>query len=409
MPGPYEWDSEHLILGVAVTALSPGATHRTAITGQLQDPRGTSEILQIGSVRVQTTAAMSGLYADVWGIEILSPIVEVPGTPPTRVYPDVAVVPVVDGVALGHVMRIDASAPRNMLPAREDTYDRTQVLIGVPIRKAIRSAMDSIPLKATGLKVTQHLRFDIYSAQGWPGTGNTLVRPLVILVYGDLFTADEVSSLARLGYNGQFASHVPGFPDFRGVHTLKGGPLSPKNWDSLPGGVNQGETKIWRFFRYAYNRVATGASNRFILSRDTSLGGSETYVDTDEDLGFDFTRGAQADDYLRITHIGVVEGANQAFWGVRINDAILPTGVGGTSEGLPVFRAWNRSFNRWRYGAEDRSSPDTSKYYSLPKAPFDLAIYRNKVAFFITPNGTAIAANDASIAVAGVYVQVGER
>lgn len=402
MPGPYAGKFVYPLIDITVSALSAAATHRTAITGQLSDARGTSEITQIGSVRVLSSAALSGLYGDLTELAIIPPIVQ---TASGIVFPDVWIVPVVDGVALGHVMRIDGSAPRNMLPSPMVTVSGVRVLIGIPFRHALRAGMDNIVLKTTGLKASISYRFDVYSSRGWGISGDTVITPLRIIGYGDLLSPDEVSEVASLGYNGAFVNQAPGFPEFRGVHRLKGGPLSEKTWTSLPGGTNQGETKIWRFFRAAYNRVATASSNRFFLTRDTGLGGSETYVESEEDLGFDFsTKGPREDDYLRITHAGVIPGSNQAFWGVRINDQVIPSGIGGTSEGLPV----SPGFNPWAYGAVQPQRPDSNLYYPLPKTPFDIAIYKNKVAFFVTPNGSAIAANDASVAVAGIYVQVGE-
>lgn len=403
MPGPYPGEFEHPLVDITVSAISPGATHRTATTGQLADARGTSEITQIGSVRVLSSLALAGLYGDLTRLMFVPPVVQDGGG--NIVYPDVFVVPVVDGVPLGFVLRWDASAPRNMLPNPAVTVGGWQVLLGIPFRKAMRERMNNLPLKATGLKATVNYRFDVFSERGFPNAGDTLITPLRIIGYGDLLTDDELAELAALGYDGTFVDQVPGFPEFRGTHRLKGGPLSGRTWSSLPGGTNQAETKIYRFFRQGINRVATGTSNRFFLTRDVTLGGSEDAVEDEEDLGFDFTRGAQADDYLRITHAGVIPGTNQAFWGVRVNDQVLPVGIGGSTEGLPV----SQGFNPWAYGAVQPQRGDSNLYYAIPKTPLSLAVYRNKVAWFITPNGTAIPADEASIALAGVYVQVGEQ
>lgn len=403
MPGPYMGRYTYPLVDVTVTRVAPGATHRTATTGSISEPSGDSEITLLGSVRAQSSTALSGLFGDLTRLRMRPPIVQDSGG--NIVYPDCYVWPIVDGVALDHVMRIDASAPRNMLPNPMQTVGQIEVLIGIPFREAVRAGMENLPLKATGLKAAISYRFGVYSERGWGITGDTVLRPLRIIGLGDLLTADEVADVARRGYNGSFSNQAPGQPEFRGVHRLKGGPLSEKTWASLPGGTNQAETKIWRFFRQAINRQASPASNRMYLTRNTELGGAETFVDDGEDLGFDFTRGAFADDYLRITHAGVIRGTNQAFWGVRINDQIVPAGVGGTSEGLPV----SDDHNPWQYGAVQPQRADSGLYYALPKTPFDIAVFQNKVVFFVAPNGTAIPADEASIAVAGIYVQVGEQ
>lgn len=384
-----------MLVDITVTQVAPGATHLTAVTGTLTDARGSSQITLSGGIPVIASTSLSARFGDLTDLIIIPPIDANLSTP------DCVIWPVVDGVDLHHVLHIDASVDRLMFPSPAVTVGRQHVSLGIAYRDAVDRNLDNLPLKVTGLKAAREYRFAVYSSAGFGNAGNP-VTPLRIIGLGDLLNAEALEEVARIPYQGSFADQVPGFEPFRGEHGLRGGVLSAASWTSLPGGPAQTDVKIYRFFREAINRVATSAQGIFVLSNQNAVGGAQGNVaDEYEDLGFDYGSGVRGDDYLRIMEAGIRPHANLGFWGVRVEDTILP---GDGQWGTPIFPG----VNPYAYGLVQPQRPDSNLYYALPKSPFPIAVRGQKVAFFLVANGTAIPANGVSVAVGGISVQVGQ-
>lgn len=383
----YNYFGERMLFDVTITAVNPGATFTTPITGS-SETNGTGQITQIGSATVINGTNLAGLFGDLTRIVIQGPI-DADGS-----FPDVSVWPVVDETSLDDKMVFDASVPGNMMPNKANTVGQKEVRLGIPFRKAL--SMNNMALKATGLKAAASYTFQVYSKAGW-GNSGAAQTPLRIIGYGDKIDKQTLAGLTALlnrnGYNGSIQMNTPGFPSLVATHSL-GGALGPATWTALPGGMAQQGVKVFRRFTYAYNAIATAAQGAFILSMKNAVGGaSGQVVDNHHDLGFDYENSS---DYLLFTEYGVRPGTNQAFVGYKVDDTVLPD-----ENGFAV----SANLNQFPYGNVQPQRAAASEYYALGKIPWDLVAAQNKVAFFVAANGTAIPANSASVAIGGVLVQ----
>ncbi len=388
MAQPYAYPMKQVLADVLITSLTAGATHTTPISGSssTSDTSGTSQITKIGSQNVINSTALSGLFGDATDLILVPPIAS------DNTFPDVLVWPYLDGIDLGDRMTIDASANGNMFPNIANTVGQRHVSFGMMYREAVRKGVRNLPMVATGLKYSRQLQWRVTSVAGWATTD----QPLRIIALGDLLDAQALTTVAAAGYNGSFSDSVPGFPAFAGNHQLPGGQLTAGTWTALSGGNAQGATKIHRFFRTSSNAVATSGSGIFVMSNQTAVQGASGNVASDvQDLGFDYVDGTK---YLRFLEAGIRPGANNALWGLKVNDTILPAGQGIVA---------TAGVNLWPYGNVQPQLPGSDLYYALPKNPFPVAAYRNKLAFFIQADGTAVATGDTSIAVGGVLVETG--
>lgn len=385
MAQPYAYPMKQILLDVTVTALTAGAIHTTAVTGTLTDNSGTSAITQTGSLLSINSTALASLFGDATDL-IIYPPVAAAGT-----FPDVQLWPYVDGIDIGDKQVFDGSAPGNMMPNPANTIGQRHVALGIAYREAVLNGMKNLPLKVTGLKAIRQYQFRVQSSAGWTTTD----QPLRIVLLGDKLDAAAVAAIAQQGYQGAFSHRVAGFQGLQNqVHTLAGGPLNVNNWTSLPGGNSQGAMKIFRFFRNAYNAAATSASGQFILSNQNSVQGAQGNVAGDNyDLGFDYSSNGK---YLAITEAGIRAGANSGYWGVKVEDTYLPDG-----RGIIV----TQNANPWAYGNVQPQRASSNEYFALPRSPFPVVAYQNKLAFFLQANGTAESANATSVAVGGIQVE----
>ena len=402
----YSYAGPHVLMDVTVTQMKPGSTHMTAITGSVTDPAGNkSQITNIGSLQAMVSTALSGTFADATEVILISPV-DAGG-----VIPDCLVYPVPDSKPLGDVMLFDASLPGNMAPNPAQIVGPgagKAFSLGVPVRKALQQAArdqangktPNLPLVATGIKYAQQLQFAVYSTAGWGNSGAAEV-PLRIIVLGEKLDRQNLDDLARYGWPGAFRDQARGFNGISGTHTIPGGVVSASSWTALSGGIAQGSVKTFRAVRVAYNATATPQTGLFVLSNQNSVQGAQGNVQSQtgsSDLGFDYT---SEQKYLRITHLGIRPGPNSGFWGWKIDDTVLPDEPNGqiVSQGV----------NPWPYGNVQPQRSASGEFYGLPKTAWPLAAEPgHKLAFFIQADGTAIAANTESVALAGVLVEQGQ-
>lgn len=386
MAQPYAYPMKQVLADITITELTAGAIHTTVVSGaSVGDTSGASQITQTGTLSSINSTALASLFGDATDLIIYSPVLANGG------FPDVQVWPYVDGVDMGDRLSFDASLLGNMMPNPSNTVGQRHVALGIAYRDAVLNGMKNLPIKTTGLKAIRQYQFRIQSNLGWAATD----QPLRLVLLGDKLDAAAVQAIAAQGYNGDFSHRVAGFQGLQHlVHTLNGGALTVNNWTSLPGGNSQTSTKIFRFFRNAYNNVATSASGQFILSNQSSVQGTQGNVASENnDLGFDYSANGK---YLAITEAGIRPGANSGYWGVRVDDTLVPD-----ARGLIV----TTNANPWAYGNVQPQRASSNEFYALPRSPFPVVAYQNKLAFFLQADGTPEAANATSVAVGGIQVE----
>lgn len=405
MAEPYLFPGERVLFDVTVTKVVPGATHTTVITGQSSnDPTGSSKITTIGSASSILSTALSGLYGDLTRLAIVSPI-DSAGDPV-----DCAIWPYVDGSDLGDHLMFDASQGGNMMPLKGKAVGFTQRVLGIPFRKALNAAIarqakghvvTDFATKATGIKATRQYQFKVFSAAGF-GNAAAATTPLRIIGIGDKLDGQALAAVGELidknGYPGLISRSVAPYGSLSVVHTLKGG-LKPATWSATPGGIAQQGPRVFRFFRYAYNNVATGATGLFVLSNQNAVQGAQGNVmDDNHDLGFDYATSA---DWLEFLEYGIRPGANAFSAGFKVDDTVLPDNPNGFAATTNV--------NPYPFGNASPMRAASDEYYPMSPAAWPIVAFKNKVAFFIQANGTAEAANATSVAVGGLQIQQGHQ
>lgn len=393
MAQPYEFPGKKVLVDVTITKVTAGGTHNAAVSGSVSNATGASTVTQIGSAGSILSSAMSGLYGDLTDLIVIPPV-DAAGD-----YPDVAIWPIVDGVSLADKVMIDGSFPGNTFPNPGATVGGIRRSLGVPVRDALRKNRSNFAIVATGLKATRQYQFAVSSDKGW-GNSAAAQTPLRIIGLGDQLDGTALDAVAAQigaqGYPGGINLSVAPYRGLQATHMLKGGALSPATWTGLPGGTNQSGVKVFRFERYAYNAIATPATGNFILSNQNAVQGAEgNVVDANHDLGFDFSINGE---FLQVMWYGARPGANNAFIGFRVDDTVLPDANGAFA---------TAGVNPYAYGSA-YPQRNAAEFYALPKAPWPMVAYRNRLSFFVAADGTAVAANADSVAIGGLLVQPGQ-
>ncbi len=391
------------LVDVTVTTLKPGQQHVTTANGAQSINGGSvSQTTQLGATlsfaSSQTTQSggvpsiagqqLSGEWADATDLVIISPVQSGGGLP------DVEISPIVDGQLIDTKICITGGVNDNMMPDPDATVGMQHVSLGIPYRQALAARISNLPLKATGLKYARTLQFQVKSTIGWGYTAAPQ-NPLRILAYGDKMNSASLSELnallqslltahANAAQNGvsaydpfAYKDQVPGFTGISGQHVPSGAAITPETWTSLMGGIGQVGTAVWRFLRQAYNAIATTASGVFIMGENVG-GAVGNVVGNRNDLTWDRE---QSPVYTRLDMLGFRAGSNQAYAGVKVNDFVLPTDTG-----LAVTSGYNPAAMGNAQGLHGSGS---GLYFAMRRALIPVVAYRNKVAYFVTANGTA--------------------
>lgn len=398
----YALEGGHPLIDVTVTTVAAGKTHTTTLNGnQVSNSQGVSQTTQLGATLVnasnQTTQSggvaairtltLTGAFADATDLFVIPPI-DAAGKAV-----DCEIRPRIDGQPLEQHFNASAGLNDNLFPLPSATVGAYHVRIGQAWRKALRARMANLPLKATGWKAQRSIQFDVYSNIGF-GVAAVPTTPLRIIVTGDkmdsaaLALMDEelqaiLQQAGKTGYDPfSFVDKVPGFPVFTGRHVPPGAHITPETWTAGPNGPAQVGTvsQIYRFVRQAYPNQATNANNAFFLSKSDAVGGASDNVYADiNDLGFDLT--SDKTRYLRLDLLGLRGAVNQAFAGVKVDEQVLPT-----VDGQPL----TSGVNLYPSGEVQPMRSDSSVYFPFGKSPWPVVARGNKVAWFVTPDGTAM-------------------
>lgn len=237
-----------------------------------------------------STTLSTNYAGDLYNLEIEYPIDS------TGNYPDVELRFQVGEQEISRLV-LSGGYYRNMFP-------RAHKLVAgagsrVPLARSMRSAMQvlqkggkvpNLPLQITGIKLpsSQPFQVIIRSNQGW-GNNGTAIKPLRVRIFGDLWTDSELSQFES-HYNNNRSFSVTREPSgtISGSHDLPQS-LTAKTMDILPNGTDQKHTTaIYRKITSATNLGTIHASDQYILSNKTGVGGQANQVSTRHDLGFEY-------------------------------------------------------------------------------------------------------------------------
>ena len=402
-----QYKSTAMLLDVTCTALGATQTIQSPQSGSLTQGTG---VIQVSSNSLASTALTNGYLADGYVLEIVSPV-DADGT-----YPDVDITFLVDGKNLQDYIMIDGSMDGNMFPRAISTVGKKSVKLGESTRWALAKIAQSqgrsnpiprLPLRITGLKASSSISIIVSSTAGW-GQNGTVQVPLRVMLKGDLFQASDLTALAPF-WSGvdaggvAYSSILLGVDPFNPVSIPSldiGGPLSAATWTSLPGGVRQGATKVWRRLTYAKNGNATGTSGIYTFTQQQSMQGQQTnVVDQQHDLGDDFSLN---NNVMVWEELGYRLSQNvAAYIGFRINGDIVPQ---DTPQGTPI----SQNVNDFQYGTVQPQRPESGLYFPLPDArnlARVIGIKNSVVPFISTAGTTSIAAGNVKVAKGGVLIE----
>lgn len=297
----------------------------------------------------------------------------------------------------------DVSYQANMLPplstiALNPEVIEQPLLLGLStrdlLRKASVSRVSNLPLKITGYKATSSLTLHVASTAGW---SDPLV-PLRVRVFGDVLTAKDIADMARLPYDGSIALNLPPAAPFSARHAWINRELL-SGWANGPGGPSQGDVRVNRRIRYAYN--AQAATGLYVLSQKNGVRGQSTNIASPEhDLGEVLGNSRSAVLYDRIG-CNLYSAGSQAYVSWQIDGTTVPQ---ETPQGIFV----TANENRLSYGAETTTGGDGSGFKTLGSAEnlARILLHRNAAALAFQPVSGTLVANGISMAAAGVAVEV---
>lgn len=362
-----------------------------------------------------SAALPTGQYGEVIYAEVTSPVVTNGGS---TVYPDLQWWLYPDTNDLQSAQFFDGSYGTNMTPRRELTVGRQQAFaFGDPLLRLLVNAKNGnpdpdMPLHATGVKYQSAMQLKVQSTRGWGHnvSGDVIATPARITLWGYRYTdqmlapyagfwqpsfgTDEVRRQLEAA-NGirQIAGTYPWFP-------------SQATWVQGPGGYQpSATTRIDRYVDFAYNLAASGTTASFFFT-NTAPGQSgnvcgsanDTAATTANDLGWNFApvqgNASAQGAAIILENLGVASDiTNIQAVGIQYAGSInVPDPLG-----IPV-SAHN---DRVAYGNVQSQRLESELYYAVPALEAEVSVYGENAVPFVTPNGTAIAANTAAIAVIG--------
>lgn len=362
---------------------------------------GTSEATVVNAPN-GSTALPSGLGADIWGLEVSSPIAS------DGSFPDVQI-EVSVGTRELHTLILDGSMMRNLFPPRYTLMNggyRAFVVLGRPMREYYRKMqagkkVTNVPLGITGIKVPSGQPFiqRVKSTAGWGQTA-TAKAPLDVRWFGDIWTDAELGRFGALyASHGGFQTTVAPWGTVSGIHTIDAGPgLDAKTVGQLPGGLAQnGPSTINRKIIVAQNNATVATSGQFVWSNLPEVGGSQDNIaDVYHDLGDNFTDGRSAflwqEFGFRWDESLVGNGANpEIYVAFYVNSQVYPD---YNDHGVLI----SAGRNPLQFGSVQPMLPDSGRYWPMPAVSrfVDVLSFKNNVVPVVSASGLSqsFAAND---------------
>ena len=403
-PGPGQ-----LLADVQVISLGAGQTLGTISGATNTEGSGT---VQMTPNSVNTTTPKNG---QVWDGLLLSVF---PGTLASgATAPDLKLQVKIDGSDYTTVFYVDISIDGNMFPRKENTVGKKYIVLGESMYLAALAAqragvapgsLRNMATRFTGWKITDEITFNFFSAAGF--TSSTFVEPPTVQLYGDIYDQSSLAFVARtLGWNPTISETsirraVSGKAPFTQTHGSLGPVASAFN--TLPGGAQQGNVKVYRYFKHAFNAVPVSGNQPFGLTKLSQVNGAVGNVGPNQDLGFDFSKQQGA---FKLIEIGHRPGQGAGYIGLYFGGTeILP---GDTSLGTPS----TYGNPRVPFGAVQPWRPESNLWYALPKwgswagtgSPELVGPGEVAAISIAAQNGQTIAASTDEVAVGGVLIVVG--
>ena len=229
----------------------------------------------------------------------------------------------VDDGDYGQWFYVDMTIGGNMFPRRENEKTGRVVLLGQSMLLAAVAATrgagvpKNMATVFTGWKIGQGVDFYFTSTVGF--TAADFVEPPTIQLYGDVYDSATLGFLQQnMPWVGDFSMQssrrqLRGLPTYRNTQVPTGG-YSLTSWGTYSGGAAQGQVKLQRLFRHAFNNVAVSGNTPFPLTKIDSIGGAVGNVPVSQmDLGFDFTNTRNA---FLLREIGRRPGAGAGYFGL---------------------------------------------------------------------------------------------
>jgi len=390
---------EQTLLDVTVTAIAPGSTVKSPTTGSYSNA-GSS--LQITNNTISSTSLPRTVVAEALHVYCVPPM-DANGS-----FPDFQFWFEVDDQSMEQYAIFDGSADGLMAPLPNvvsgGPVDRDGMYVGgFTLGKSTRKVLSdmvngkatkNMPLEITGYKITDKIRVVCMSTAGFGQSGSPLV-PARIIVTGEILDEALIPNFMA-GFNGyvykqNLQRSVEGKPPLTFTHL---GIATFNNWNTLPGGTKQSQTRVHRFARFALNNQATGTQAAYPMTNLPELKGADTnIIDSNHDLGFNTAKSGSA---FILRGFGCRPGTNQAYIGWQIDGNLLPN-----PNGFPI----SSGVNPFNFGSVQPQRPESNLYNVIPRYRGELLVYGEQAVPFIMANGTAIPANSARVAIDGVLVE----
>lgn len=394
------WKSRPILADYTVPNIGAGETLYGPTSSNVTTANGKIELTPNS---VSSTAVPSGYVWDALSVEITSPVTS-PGS-----YPDCVVwFTNGTGTSTDNVIYLDASYQGNMFPRAKLTRGQKNVVLGYSTRDLMMANarraqhggnIANMPLKVTGLKVTNQLTLNVYSKSGWTNTADI---PLRVIVRGDVLNSNEVDALNQLPFSPQIHMSVPAVQDFNAQHGF-GGYFNLNSWATLPGGENQAGTKVYRRINFAYNNQAI-TSSQYVFSQLNALqGNTSNVVKSQNDLGYYYKESNNA-FLLQEFGVNLYNAGDQALVGIKVNDTTIPNRI---TNGGTLISSGNNDFAYGAVSQNGQGSASSSEYDVVPSANLlgQFLAYKNgMVPVVSSATSSSIAADDLSIAQGGVQV-----
>jgi len=288
------------------------------------------------------------------------------------------IIPVLDGEKYGSYVSLSGTLSTVMAPPKRSIWAGKLFSFGTP--------KSNNPLLSTTLKYSDHITFECLAGTGGI-TGDYRIR-----LWGFVYT---VAELPVVFGTMMFPAYMTERARGRTLTLAKSPiPVNGTTWKTLPGGKDQSIPKVNPFVRYAFNKLATDGKSGDYQFRYTTGNVDES----DEEMYFDF----DALEALLVESIGIradVPG-HLAETGLLIAGDYHPKGL------IPTTLADNPLHFGLTYPFIFNTLPENPFFYSIPLLDKPYLIWNEKGMVIVRDDGTAVVANDLTVALTGIRVEM---
>lgn len=311
----------------------------------------------------------------------------------------------VDSHSTQHYLNLSGVGTTLMTPLRSRMWGgpRFAIPLGEPLWSVVRGGTN-MPIRNTTIKYANRLELNVHAVSAVTGAGSGGWR---VRCVGYQYSAAALALLSSKWdgtVNVQTSRRTIDNKAPLSLSFPMPGGINLSTFTSMPGGVNQGNTKIWPYWHMAYNNNATQSQNPYAFTDLNVLQGSTGNVeDTFQDLGLEFSQNNNA-FVLRgmgIKGVGTTPMQNVARMGWLVNGNVLPEETG--NQGMFV----TYGVNNYAYGSAQPYINLANVYMPIPKYTGELLVYKDNAVPYIGANGSATPADSVVLAYNGVIVERG--